>query len=492
VREQIKYGIAIFVGAVVGVAALTNQSFWIDEGSAALKAIQPSLRNWWQALHVEKDSNLQLICQLFYLWGWEKIFGPSEYALRASNVPWFAAGTAAMAWAFPRRTLLQLSVLLLTLTNAFLCYYLSEARPYIVLFAFSAITAACLVRLVLDESVSNPGTWFRLFCIGIIGLCVTSLIAVPWAMGAVFAVTMWLGTHRTWQTLRKFPFTTAVTALLLIASALYYFWTLQVGAHASDVGRTGWKSVAFILYELSGLSGLGPSRLTLRAPVFQVYRPFVLPLVVGETAVVALIFAAGSALAANMDRRRLNFFALAAGLPFVLVLAAGYVAHMRLLGRHLMPLLPFVLAIFAVGLHRFLTAPQILARWAGWLIIAILAVSAFEIRFAPRHRRDDYRAAATFVRAPADAGQRIWWVADENTGRYYKVPLGSKNVLSILQINQIGLEQAEPPDLVVLSKPDIYDPNGQIAAYLTRHNFKVVAEPIAFRVWRKPARSLPR
>jgi len=77
VRKQTYYFAVAALAVLIGALALTNQSLWIDEGSAALKAMEPSLGGWWQALRSEGNSNLQLIGELFYLWGWEKIFGYS-------------------------------------------------------------------------------------------------------------------------------------------------------------------------------------------------------------------------------------------------------------------------------------------------------------------------------------------------------------------------------------------------------------------------------
>ena len=97
-RKQTYYLAIGALALLVGALAVTNQSLWIDEGSAALKAMEPSLGGWWHNLRTEGNSNLQLIGELFYLWGWEKIFGSSEIALRASNIPFFAGGVVALAW----------------------------------------------------------------------------------------------------------------------------------------------------------------------------------------------------------------------------------------------------------------------------------------------------------------------------------------------------------------------------------------------------------
>jgi hypothetical protein len=485
VREQTKYGIAVVAATIVGLAAITHQSLWIDEGAAALKAMQPTFHDWWQALRTEGNSNLQLIFQLFYLWGWEKIFGSSEYALRASNIPWFAVAAAAMVWGFTKEWRLQLGVLLLTLTNAFLWYYLSEARPYIVLFAFSSLTTACLFRLLLDESPSESPAWFRLFCLGLIGLCGTSLLAVPWAMGAIMAAVACLGTNQTRRILWRFRYCTAATTAFLIAMAAYYAWTLHLGARASDIGQTGAENILFIIYELSGLSGLGPSRLALRESAIGAYVPYLPILALGSMTLFALFAAACSDLRKEVRRREVIFFGFAVALPFLAALTAGIAGNMRLLGRHLTPLLPFILATIAVGLRRLVWSKQLWTRGIAFGAIAMLCLSAIEIRFAPRHQRDDYRAAAEEARRGIADGEKVWWAADVSTGAYYGVPLNSPALTLGSNLSDRSFETLPAPDLVCLSKPDIYDPNDKIRNYLREHNFKVMRVLPAFQIFQR-------
>src|SRR5437867_2321554 len=88
---------------LVGVLAVSNQSLWIDEGGAAIKAVQPTIQQWWHSLRTENNSNLQLLFQHFYLWGWVKLFGASEYALRASNIPWLFLAIISFWHAFPKK-----------------------------------------------------------------------------------------------------------------------------------------------------------------------------------------------------------------------------------------------------------------------------------------------------------------------------------------------------------------------------------------------------
>lgn len=478
-RKQSFYLILGTLAALVGLLAVTQQSLWIDEGSAALKAMEPSLGGWWQNLRSEGNSNLQLIGQLFYLWGWEKLLGSSEIALRLSNLPFFVVGVLALAWGMGPGRNRQNAIGLLALTNAFLWYYLSEARPYIVLFGFAAVSAACLFRLLQEPEKSlDSAFWYGLFCLGIVGLCATSLIAVPWALGAIGAAIFWSGPRNLTRCALRFKISSAFLAAGMAALGLYYLWTLQLGARASAVGRTGLFNIGFIFYELLGLAGLGPGRLELRETGATATIAFLPWLALGAGALLVLLGAGFLALRNGLTRRHLIFFVLAVGGPFALVLLAGAAGHMRLVGRHLSPLLPFLLAWLAAGLAVLVSGALWKKLLAAGVLLALL-VSALEIRFAPRHRRDDYRAAAALARAAVASGQRIWWLADADTGRYYRVPLDSPLVAT-------SSTAAASPSLVILSKPDIYDAAGEARAYLTRNGFRVERTLPAFQIWQPP------
>lgn len=496
-NSRIKFTLlSIFLGLLVGALAVSNQSLWIDEAHSAAKAIQPSLTKWWTTIVQDKGSDLQMPFYMLYLWAWAKVFGTSEIALRAANIPWFMAGLPALLWAFPKEPALsasrmgrhrQFAIATLTLTNAFLWYYISEARPYIVVFAFSALTVACLLRLREEsEGAINSPIWFRLFLLGIVGVCAANLIAVPWAIAAGLAFIFWLGIRRALRTATRFPLSSASTICALIALGFYYLWSLRVGARASSVGQTGFVNLAFAFYELLGVAGLGPGRLALREHGAQIIFEYIGPVILGIIAVLILLSAAFIALRKKATRRDLIFFGVAAILPLAVLIAGAVVGHLRLLGRHFTPLLPFLIILFAIGFERILFSKRRRLRVAAIVAVIVLLLSALEIRFAQRHQRDDYRSATNLARNAIAANEKVWWIADELTGAYYKLPLESPNLTLSANLTENSLETVAMPNLVCFSKPDIYDPQGKIDNYLREQDFKVTRTLPAFRIFERP------
>lgn len=484
------------IALLVSIAAISNQSLWIDEAQSASKAIQPSLSAWWATMVFEKGSDLQTPFYMLYLWSWEKVFGATEIALRAANIPWFVAAASALLWSFRRERRLRMSLFALILTSAFLWYYVNEARPYLVLYSFACITASCLFSLMADEASAQSSTWFYFFCVGLIGLCATSMIAVPWALGAILAAAYWLGFRQVRGLLSRFRYSASATAIALAALGFYYVWTLTSGARASAISNTNIANVVFIFYELAGLGGLGPGRLALRETGVGAIRHFIPMLTAGLLAVLALLSAATYVAAKKISQRRLIFFSIAILLPFSLVILAGIVARMRLLGRHFIPLLPFLLTFFAVGLESLLVDRRFVFKTIGAIAIVVFMVSALEIRFATRHARDDYRLAVSEGRRAILSGKTVWWTAEPSAAKYYHAPLNSKNFIVTSGMSEEQLAMAPAPDLVCFSKPDIYDQNAVVTHYLQKHAFKVVETFPAFQIFEqaegdfKPASSL--
>jgi hypothetical protein len=356
-----------------------------------------------------------------------------------------------------------------------------------VLFAFSALTAVCLLRLREDPASAQSATWFRLFMLGIVGICATNMIAVPWAMGALAAFVYGLGPRLIFRAARHSPWTTTIAGGALIALALYYVWSLQFGARGTNLGRTSIPTLGFAVYELLGLAGLGPGRLVLRANNFAALLSYAWELSIGAVAIVTLCAAGIKTMRANAKRRDFTYFTLAIALPLALLIIVAGAAHIRLLGRHFTPFLPFLLFLLAIGLQSLLYAKHARLRIGAAVAVLILFFSSLQIRFAPRHLRDDYRSAALLTQRALLDGNKVWWLADETTGAYYKIPLSSPNLTFSSTFSEGSFSATQTPDLVCFSKPDIYDSTGKIDNYLREHDFKVTREFPAFQIFERPA-----
>jgi uncharacterized membrane protein len=460
----------VFV-ALIAVIAVSNQSLWIDEGNSAMKAIQPSFMFFWEKMKELGGSDLQMPLYMGLLWAWEKIFGHSEYALRALNIPFFTLSAAALLYLWDAKRRLKLAFVFLMCFSPMLWVYLDEARPYI--FQFFGAT---FVLVALWNQSKNPylNKNLAIFCIGALALCGSSLTGVIFTFWFGLAFLIILIRQNAWHSIfssKQNLIALLVTSIGMCGLGLYYFWTLTQGARASGVGKTDLLSIGFCLYELLGFSGLGPDRLSLREHGITSLKPFFLPL---TSLVIALtVFGTSGALYFTKSSRmhRTEIFIFAAALcGAVSMLAVGYIAHFRVLGRHLIPALPFVLLLVSLGLLHLWQSNKKLGRAVVLSLCLLLILSSLSTRFSPRFAKDDYRTAAQIAKSGLEDEKTIWWAADSATANYYGLEFSEK-VINVMGLSAEELENIPLPDIVLVSKKDIYDPQNAIAFYLSRRSY---------------------
>ena len=266
---------------------------------------------------------------------------------------------------------------------------------------------------------------------------------------------------------------------------------MSAGGGAADSGRTRLLNLAFAFYELVGAAGLGPGRLEIRQhglAAFRAHGVLLLPLVIGLLLFVGLLVFALARAWKQRSRPAIIAGCIYAIPPTVLLFAFAYSRNFRLLGRHLMPLLPVIIGVFAFGIS------ELRHRRAALIIFAALVVtwlgSSLSLRFGERHRKDDYRAAARIARRALVQESRVWWSADDAAAAYYGVPIGKSaegNATRVAGLTRLYLDELPDPDVIVASKPDIYDPADELGSFLRAHAFNPVQRLPAFTIWRKAA-----
>jgi hypothetical protein len=471
------------LASVVACMAISSQSFWVDEAQTGIKAAAPTLYAWWQSLMFEHNSNLQLPFYMIYIWGWARIAGLSELALRAGNIPWFALGFFAIARSLRRQPGLRWGTLLLYCVHPFVWYDLDEARPYMMQLSGALLAAGALYQ-ALDQPDDLSRAWWWQCGAGLTVLCGAGLLGTPWAVAIMAMLLTMPAFRRTALTTGRPVLMVCVPVLLLLA--LYFLWTIREGVAAAFISMNA-ASMMEVFYEQFGFLGLGPGRTDLRTHSVAATLPFLLPLLLLAAPLAAALLVAARRRFGLTPARLLQMLLLTAG-PVSFIFVFGFLRHVRILARHLTPLFPFILLAEAFGLLLLWRGGRRLGRAAAAAMVAALALSSLEVRFAGRHSRDDYRDAAAAAIQVLAGGGHVWWVADPEGGLFYHLPLSDEDQPGHARcIYWAPKDFTSAPDEIFISKADISDATGSIAAFIAAHHYQPV--PVswqAFQVWKKP------
>lgn len=477
--------------AGVFACAISGQSLWIDEACTALKAQQPTLAGWWGEMRHEQGSDLQMPLYMLWIWGCGKVFGTSELALRAVNGFWFVPGLLALTGSLAGQRPLQLAMFLTTALSPFAWYYLDEARPYAMQLGASLFLFAALYHWSQNPAaaVTERG-WVRGFVLALVVLAGGSLLGMIWA-AAVVAMLPVIFSQTDFRRLICNHVGAWLTGLGLLALlGGYYLWTLQTGARASAVGTTDGKSLAFVVYELLGFAGLGPGRLEIRAGNWPAFQAHGLVLATFAGLVAMVLGLAGRQWFQSRDRKKWLVLLLLAA-PVVFLFAAGVVLHFRVLGRHFTPLTPVIFFALATGVVAA-WRQSVMGKAVVVVFFAFYLTSSLSLRFAVRHEKDNYRAAALVAKAALARGQSVWWNADYNGALYYQVPMvprggSAQNGRAIMRVNESPemILAAGPADVIIASRRDVYDGTGALAEFLTAAHYRRTTNLTAFSVWER-------
>ncbi|HEX4085878.1 MAG TPA: hypothetical protein VHY22_13275, partial [Chthoniobacteraceae bacterium] len=414
-----RFAFVLLAGMLVALVAVSNDSLWIDELGTAVISMPSTLHGWWQAIYTVHNSNLQLPLYMLYIWAWVRMAGISALALRDANIPWFLLGLWAIYHFLKRHPRLRFFTVLLYCVHPFVWYYLSEVRPYTMQLGGELLAYGAFFQALDEPEKPLTASWWWLFLAGIFLLCAVGLLGVPWA--AAVCLCMLMRRDFLSSAFRSGLPAVLVVAPALLALAVYYAWTLQTDARPT-ISNMRLTSILFVFYEQLGFVGLGPGRLEIRSSGVRVFLPFI-PALCGLGLPLAYAIACGAAEGFGIPKSKRIAIFLAVLIPCAAIFALGYLKHFLVLGRHLMPMFPFLLLAVAFALHRLWDGGRLINRVVVVLVFAGLTASAMECRFAYRHRRDDYCDAAAIVKSALAHGERVWWAGDFGATVYYHLPL---------------------------------------------------------------------
>jgi len=422
---------------------------------------------------------------MLYVWLWGRAVPVSEFLLRAANIPWFFVGFFAICHFLRRRAGPRNAVLTVYSLNPFVWYYLNEARPYLMQLSGALLVGGALFAALDEPEEPLDAAWWWLYGAGITILCGSGLLGVPWA-ASITILLMFQERFRRSASRAGLP-ALVMFGLVLAFLALYFAWTLKVGARPGET-RMSLKSIPFVFYEQLGFGGLGPGRVVLRDRDWKTFLSYI-PACCALGVPLFYAFARGIAVRFGIPREKFRAVLLAVLVPTVAIFALGFVKHFLVLGRHLTPLFVFILGALAFSIYHLWRGRRLVDRAAVVLIVLALTASSLEYRFAYRHEKDDYRDAVAIAKVAVGQGDDVWWAADKWGARYYGLPFTYEPVagsaLIVWKPESAWLAGLKGPTLIVFSKPDIFDENGALREYIEEHGYVETQSLPAFTFWRK-------
>jgi hypothetical protein len=484
------------------VLAVTRQSLWTDEGFTIWFASHNSASSFFSTLVGSRGAagDSQILFYLVYMWAWVKVFGASEVALRAANIPFAIVFIGAMAWA--SRRLLQLPKLwALFCLSPFFWFYLNEARPYVALLAFSgAATVALLAYLIrpAEYRAAAPSVCLTTLLFAW-GIHITAAFLFP-SFLVLIAARLVTEPYLRHNFIKDWLKPALLCSPAFIALGVFYLRTSEYGINR--YGKSGLASLSYVLYEFAGFQGLGPPRNDIRSrpdlSIFLPYWPFLL-------AGIAVFLGFGILLARSRpDKVTLSLLAcLLVGISIAVKISM--IEDFQILGRHMAAFFPLVLITLMLWLRpRFIATAKRSASIVVLTMVGLVwAISDARLVFLNKYEKDAYRDACAIALAKvrSDHG-KILWAADPHTAYYYGIQVtSSRSILGLPNHDEsvhypavdarnwnarearAYLDSSNSPVILVLGKADAFDANDAWPLLIRERNPNELARLPAFMIY---------
>ena len=397
--------------ALVLIALIGRTSLWTDEAYSAWQASHESLRSFVASLFAGDSSDLQMGLYYLYLFGWVKLFGMSEYALRAANIPFIFLFSSALVWT-SRRIFRSPAAWLVAGMLPFTWRYATDARAYMAMLAFSTAAFACVLGFIHAERVSEAKKfpWLLLTCVFLGSLFhMLLLLAVP-AILLLLGLAYWPDrSNPRWRLWIKPLVWFAAPLAALAAFFTFTFFREFVGY---TYPRPGIRQMASVVYELAGFTNFGPNR------KFSLdFSGYVIPFALGGAILLLGVAIAVWLVVNSRSDQIVRSLCLAVCISGAEVAMLAWTLGKQFDVRHLAALVPLLLfllpAVSAVSRSRMMTAAMILIGGA-WLAADLRGL------VLPEYHDEDYRGAVKAVQAfHEQTGGEVILASDPVAAAYY-------------------------------------------------------------------------
>ena len=468
---------------------LTNDSLWIDEGGTAMYAMQPDFHSWWHHLGQDNTSDSEMPLTMFFAMISGSMLGTAEWQMRAINLLWGALAMVGM-YRVGRRIQMPWLPLLLAIQPYF-WFYTNEARPYALQIACGTWLLAAFVEFIFAKAAGQ--TWAWLLAGSVFFLFLTTMLA-PVTVAAVVLTGAMIAALNRWKPERKALLVLLAGAVANLPAAFYYLSALLRGAKGAQLWHVDLKFFGYVLYEFTGMTGLGlPTeeiRVLARSPHIVAalaahWWAFALP-VIGFALVLAVILF-GLRRPPRVPVGMKSGLLIILGLTAVVFVAGSLALQKAFWARHFAPVFPFYAVLLGMAMTGAAGSSRRLICALPFLLCGLLLYSDLNLRFAPAWRKENYRAAAQFARQSLAENKSVWWLAAPNCAIYYKLqtatnlPEPGKVFAPLAMFGRVdGLPL---PDVIIYSKPDINDPNLAVQNIITQNHYEKAAVLKSFTIW---------
>jgi mannosyltransferase len=354
----------VALAAAIRILVINNQSFWMDESLTAYEVRLPFGAMLQTVAHVETTPPLYFVL----IWGWAKVFGTSEIALRSLSTLAGIALVPIAFWAGRELVSRWAGVLAAAFVaiNPFLVWYSQEARVYMLLAALCGASFLWFVRARREPSRRNLLWWGGLSALALTSHFFAGFLVAPEALWL-----LWI--HRMRAVLA------AVAVVAAVQAAMLPF------ALADTTHGTGWIAAVPRAHRLgSAAVEWAGSLLNRRIPAIRGLE---------GAAVLVIVLALLVALRGDrVTRQGVKVAGAVAGFVLLAPIALAFLGQDYFFARNLIPAFVPLAIVFAAAC----TAPR--ARLPGGaLALALLAFFTYAnilVQTDARLQRPNWRLVA--------------------------------------------------------------------------------------------------
>lgn len=440
----------------------TGESLWLDEMVDAGLASKPTLTDFIGEMRDTSASQGQMPLGLLVMWAWEKVFGDSEFALRAINILWVSFGTLLM-WDLGRRRCAPFLGLVFA-CSPFVWYYANEARPFALQVGLSAFVLWAFVTLIASRRPSGVA-WLIAATLLLAASSIINYVLV--ALVAAFSAVWWL-------VRRPFPIREVFVPIMIggflhlgLAALLMGSFFERDGSQKIPIESTGLLTLAYALYEITGFFGFGPGRQELREALISGGRSEAFGLMGRHLATltllcIPLVLVVGGVFKgwrALLRDREWTLVSLSSLCFVVIVFLTAWMTGNAMWGRHLSAVIPWWCFFMVVPLRRWGSTCEWKVGVAGLAVSLVFLVGGLRIRCSQGFRKENHRAAVEQARQLIAQGGRVLWAAPDRALVYYRL-----EDFEDLVVMEPGLSREvygkQAFEAVFICRPELCDPEG--------------------------------